>query len=105
MKGDIMNRIKYILFSLLLLLPFSVKADHLYNVDMNKKKAKNGTASVTETWDVKADSGSEWYKAYNNLQNVEISNFTVSMDGSPLKYKSWEVDETLSQKRGYYGNY
>ncbi len=98
-----MNRIKYILFSLLLLLPFSVKADHLYNVDMNINIAKDGTASVTETWDVKADSGSEWYKAYNNLQNVEISNFTVSMDGSPLKYKSWEVDETLSQKRGYYG--
>ena len=98
-----MKKIKYILFSLVLLVPFSVKADHLYNVDMNVNIEKDGTAIVTETWDVKADSGSEWYKAYNNLQNVEVSNFTVSMDGNPLKYKSWEVDETLSQKKGYYG--
>lgn len=98
-----MIKLKYILFSLFLLIPISVNADHLYNVDMDIKIASNGTANVTETWDVKASGGSEWYKAYKNLQNVEISNFTVSMDGNPLKYKSWEVDETLSQKKGYYG--
>ena len=98
-----MIKLKYILFSLFLLIPISVNADHLYNVDMDIKIASNGTANVTETWDVKASGGSEWYKSYKNLQNVEISNFTVSMDGNPLKYKSWEVDETLSQKKGYYG--
>ena len=98
-----MNRFKFILLSLFLFVPFSVKADHIYNVDMNISIDKGGTASVTETWDVKADSGSEWYKAYNNLENVEISNYTVSMDGKALKYKGWEVQESLEQKRGYYG--
>ena len=60
MKGEIMKKIKYILFSLVLLVPFSVKADHLYNVDMNVNIEKDGTANVTEIWDVKADNGSEF---------------------------------------------
>ncbi len=98
-----MKYVKYLLFSLFLLIPFSVNADHIYNVDMKINIDKNGNANVTETWDVKADSGTEWYKAYYNLNNVEISNFKVTMDGSSLKYKNWDVDESLSQKKGYYG--
>ncbi len=98
-----MKRLKYILIGLFLLLPFSVKADTIYNVDMKINIDRNGTANVTETWDVKASSGSEWYKTYNNLKNIQISNYSVSMDGKPLQYKAWEVEESLSQKKGYYG--
>ena len=39
----------------------------------------------------------------NNLGNMELSDFTVSMDGRMLNYKDWNVDENLEQKRGYYG--
>ena len=98
-----MKYIKYLVLTLLFLIPVSVKADHLYNVDMKINIDKEGVASVTETWDVKADSGSEWYKAYYNLDDIKISNFQVSMDGNPLKYKEWNVDEGLNQKKGYYG--
>lgn len=98
-----MKNLKYLLFSFLLLIPFSVNADHIYNVDMKINVDKEGAATVTETWDAKADSGSEWYKAYYNLDDIKISNFEVSMDGKPLKYKEWDVDESLSDKKGYYG--
>ena len=98
-----MKNLKYILFAVFLLIPISVRADHIYNIDMKINVDQNGTANITETWDVKASSGSEWYKQYYNLKNIEISNYTVSMDGNPLTYKAWEVEENINQKKGYYG--
>ena len=81
----------------------SVFADDIYNVDMKIYLDELGNANITETWTVKADSGSEWYKQLYNMGNQQISNFTVSMDGNPLKYKEWDIDESLSDKKGYYG--
>ena len=83
--------------------PISVFADDIYRIDMNIYLDEEGNANITENWNVKADSGSEWYKQLYNMGNQEISNFTVSMDGNPLEYKDWNIDENLSQKSGYYG--
>ena len=94
---------KILLFLIMLLCPFIVKADHIYNIDMDIYLNEDGTANITEVWDVKADSGTEWYKQLYNLGTQELSNFTVSMDGRQLQEKSWNVDESLSQKSGYYG--
>ena len=95
---------KLLLFIFLLMLcPLYVKADHIYNIDMNIYLEEDGTAKITEIWDVKADSGTEWYKQMYNLGNQELSNFTVSMDGRNLQYKEWNVNESLSEKSGYYG--
>ena len=98
-----MKNIKYVLFALFLLIPFAVSADQIYNVEMDIKVDKNGAANIEETWIVKASDGSEWYKQYKNLGNIEITDFNVSMDGIPLKEKEWDVDESLSEKAGYYG--
>jgi len=97
-----MRKIKYLLFALLFLVK-NVYADSIYKIDMDVYLDEFGNANITEVWDVKADSGSEWYIQLYNLGNEELSNFTVSMDGSPLTYKSWNVNESLSEKRGYYG--
>ena len=95
---------KILLFIFLLMLcPLYVKADHIYNIDMKIYLDENGNADITEVWDVKADSGSEWYKQLYNLENEELSNFTVSMDGNPMTSKEWNVHESLSEKEGYYG--
>ena len=94
---------KILLFLIMLLCPFIVKADHIYNIDMDIYLNEDGTANITEVWDVKADSGTEWYKQLYNLGTQELSDFTVSMDGRQLQEKSWNVDESLSQKSGYYG--
>lgn len=83
--------------------PLSIFADTIYRVDMNVDIQKDGSANIIETWDVEADSGSEWYKQLYNLENSEISNFTVTMDGKTLQEKSWNVNENLSEKSGYYG--
>ena len=95
---------KLMIFLLMFILfPISVKADHIYNIDMDIYLNKDGSANITEIWDVKADSGSEWYKQLYNLGNQELSEFSVSMDGSAMTSKNWNVDESLGEKRGYYG--
>ena len=57
----------FILFSMIL--PCSVRADHLYNVSMDINLLEDGSADIRETWVVKADSGTEWYKQLYNLGN------------------------------------
>ena len=94
---------KLMLFIFIMLCPIWVYADHIYNINMDIYVEEDGTANITEIWDVQANGGSEWYKALYNLGTEEISNFKVSMDGREMTYKSWNVDESLSQKRGYYG--
>ena len=34
---------------------------------------------------------------------MEISDYSVTMDGKKMKYKDWDVNEGLSEKSGYYG--
>ena len=94
---------KILLFLLVLFAPIWVYADHIYNIDMDIYLDESGNANITEIWDVKADSGSEWYKQLYNLGTEELSDFKVSMDGNDLQYKSWNVNESLSAKSGYYG--
>ena len=94
---------KLMLFIFIMLCPVWVYADHIYNIDMDIDVAEDGTAVITEVWDVKADSGSEWYKTMYNLGNQEVSDFKVSMDGQAMTYKNWNINESLSQKSGYYG--
>ena len=93
----------YLIFILILLFPISVFADDIYKIDMHIYLNKDGSANITEVWDVSADSGTEWYKQLYNLGNQELSNFKVSMDNEPLTYKEWNVNESLSEKSGYYG--
>ena len=94
---------KLLLFMLILFAPIWVYADRIYNIDMDIYLEEDGTANITEVWDVQADSGTEWYKQLYNLGTEELSNFRVSMDGRDLQYKNWNVDESLSAKSGYYG--
>ena len=87
-----------------LILPLSVDAaNRIHSIDIDVNLDKDGTAYITEIWDVDGSDGTEWYKVINNLGNSELSNFKVSMDGKNLTYKDWDVDESLSQKKGYYG--
>lgn len=96
---------KKIFYALLLFL-FSgtlVYANDIYSIDMDVYIDKQGNANITEVWDVKGSNGSEWYKSYVNLGEMDLADFTVSMDGKELTKKSWDIDENLKQKKGYYG--
>lgn len=93
----------FLLMFLVMLLPIRVLADTINKIDMKIKLFEDGTAEITEVWDVIASGGSEWYKQLYNLGESQLSDFKVSMDGEVLTYKSWNVNETLLEKKGYYG--
>ncbi len=92
-----------VFFIMMFIMPISALADTIYSVNMDINILEDGTANVKEIWDVKADSGSEWYKTMYELNNSELTNYKVTMDGKELSYKDWNVNETLSEKSGYYG--
>ena len=96
---------KIICFMILFLsFSFNVAAKNtIYSIDMDIYIDENANASITEKWHVKGDDGTEWYKPLRDLGNSNITNFTVSMDGNPLQRKNWNINESLEQKRGYYG--
>ena len=95
---------KLLLFLVLTLMaPLSVSANTIYKMNIDVYLNQDGSADITEVWDVDGSDGTEWYKVMNNLGNMELSSFVVSMDGVDLDSKDWDVSESLSEKRGYYG--
>ena len=92
-----------VFFIMMLIMPISALADTIYSVNMDINILEDGTANVKEIWNVKADSGSEWYKTMYELNNSELTNYKVTMDGKELSYKDWNVNETMTEKSGYYG--
>ena len=98
------RKILLIILLFIIFIPIKVFAKNdIYTKDAKIYITKDGTAQVTETWDVKGEDGTEWYIPLTNLGESEISNFTVQMDNKPLKFKNWDIDESLNEKAGYYG--
>ena len=94
----------FIFVLMLLIMPINVSASNkIYSIDIDVNINEDGSANITEVWDVDGSDGTEWYKVIKNLGNMDLFNFRVSMDGNMLTYKDWNVNESLSQKKGYYG--
>ena len=93
-----------ILFAILLIMPVAIFAKNdIYSKDANIYIDEYGTAQITETWSVKGSDGTEWYIPLTNLGKSEVSDFSVEMDGKLLTEKTWNINESLSAKAGYYG--
>lgn len=94
----------FISLALILTLGFTnVYANEIERIDVNVYIDENANAEITETWKVKGSDGTEWYHPFRDLGNSKISNYTVSMDGQELTSKTWNINESLAEKAGYYG--
>lgn len=98
-----MKKILFLIITFLFSISFVSAKNNIYDIDIKVYLDEDGNADIEEVWNVKGSDGTEWYKVLNNLGNMELTNFKVYMDGSLLTYKEWDVDESLSQKKGYYG--
>ncbi len=59
----------------------------------------DGSAAVTEVWDVNIYEGTEWYLVRNNLGDIEITGLSVNGDGRDFEnIGEWKVDRTIEQK-------
>ena len=98
-----LKKLIFVLVTVFLLGMTKVQANTIYSIDVNVNIDKDANAEITETWRVKGSDGTEWYHPFRDLGESKITNYTVSMDGEPLKFKDWNIHESLSEKAGYYG--
>ena len=74
------------------------------DIDVNVCLYPDGSAVIRECWDVTAAGITEWYLVKENLGDIEISNFTVFVDGQELYNEGrWDVDRSREQKAGKCG--
>ena len=75
------------------------------DIDIKVSLSVDGSALVTEVWDVVVASGTEWYLVRENLGDIDISDLSViDGDGSPFVNEgSWDVNRSLAQKAGRCG--
>lgn len=75
------------------------------DIDILVSLTRDGSAEITERWDVCVAEGTEWYLVRYNLGDIRIEDFSVS-DETGLQYENtekWDVDWSLKQKTGKCG--
>ncbi|NLL63785.1 MAG: DUF2207 domain-containing protein [Ruminococcaceae bacterium] len=75
----------------------------IYDIQINVKLNEDGSADITEVWDVEIDSstnGTEWYLIKGYLNGSKISNFKVFENDREFAYvgDNWNINASRSQK-------
>lgn len=82
----------------------SAQTPAVHDVDITVRLSGDGSALVTEVWDINWDK-TEWYLVRDNLGDIVISDFKVR-DENGLDFVNegeWDVDRSLEQKAGKCG--
>ena len=90
---------------LLIVAAFSLSAQEIRNIDETVVLRKDGSARITQVWDVTVVSGTEFYLPFDNLGPMEIDDLTVSENGEEFfaEGDGWDTDRSREQKRGRCG--
>ena len=83
----------------------AVYAQAIRDIDIRVVLQKDGSARITQVWDVNVNSGTEWYVPISNLGKMSITDFSVSENGLTFynEGRHWDVDRSLSEKAGRCG--
>ena len=83
----------------------AVYAQSIRDLDIRVEVAQDGSARITQVWDVTVVDGTEWYVPIQNLGKMTIQDLAVSENGQPFidEGRGWDVDRTLAQKAGRSG--
>ena len=91
---------RYMATSVLLTLPFLIcAAQQIRSVVTEAVLNEDGSADITQTWDVEVSDGTEWYLPLN-LKDMELSGFSVSENGRGYSEEGygWRTDRNMAQK-------
>lgn len=60
----------------------------------------DGSAKISEKWDIETHTGTEWYLVQGNLGDIEISDFSVKDEkGTTFTYiDNWDIDASRQEK-------
>ena len=88
-----------------LLLGTLAGAQQIRDLDIKAVLLKDGSAEITQVWDVLVTDGTEWYVPVGNLGKMQITDFSVSENGRPFYYEgdSWDIHRSLEEKAGRCG--
>ena len=80
-------------------------AQQIRDIDETVVLSADGSARITQVWDVTTVSGTEFYLPFENLGPMEIGDLTVSEHGRLFisEGDGWDTDRTLQQKAGRCG--
>ena len=83
----------------------AVYAQSIRDIDIRAVVQKDGSARITQVWDVTVASGTEWYVPVDNLGKMSISDFSVREGGLTFfnEGNRWDVDRSLEEKAGRCG--
>ena len=100
-----MKRLLSLLFFLAGALTAYAYNPEIRDIDIRVSLTEDGTARITERWDVVVASGTEWYLVRSNLGDIDIENLCVTDEtGRPFQDTgAWNVDLSLQQKAGKCG--
>ena len=94
-----MRRLLAIIAAVLLVLPLNAR-QRVKDVDTRVVLDRDGSATVTQVWDVDVTEGTEWYIPVQNLGPMTVGNLQVSEDGQPFQSvgNKWDVDWSRAKK-------
>lgn len=101
-----MKKVKYFLMmSIMFVLGINrVSANTLKSLDINVYIGENGSANITEVWNMNVNKGTEVYKPMYNLGDRTLSNFKVRDEkGTTYTTVNWDINASLSQKKNKSG--
>ena len=90
---------------LLFLAAFALSAQEIRDIDETVVIRADGSATVTQVWNVSVVSGTEFYLPFDNLGPMDITDLSVIENGVTFESDGdrWDTDRSLEQKRGRCG--
>jgi len=100
-----MRTFRITLSALLALLPLTLSAQEIRDMDIRVEVTQNGSATVITDWDVTVVSGTEWYIPIENLGPMTITSLQVFENGEAFvdEGPDWKSKRSLEEKAGRSG--
>ncbi len=90
-----------IVVCVIVLINIQVKANSINRIDMDIYLDNKGNALIKEKWDANLNQGTEGYRAFSNLENKTITDFTVT-DDTGNTYETldhWNTSLSFDEKK------
>lgn len=70
------------------------------DIKINAVLLPDGSANITETWDVTVTDGTEYYLAHSNMGDMTVSNLSVSDETDTVfeNIGAWDISRNMEQK-------
>ena len=95
-----MHRFRFFAVAAVLLLGFTMSGQETRDIDVTVRLQRDGSAIVTQKWDVTVVKGTEWYIPVNRAKPRYIHDLSVVENG--IVYESdgrkWNSDRSLAEK-------